>query len=77
MSWKQIKNADKVEIWRKVDKNGSYKKWKTIAGKKKNATYSYKGYAPGHDYFYQIRAYYKRDKATVYSFFSNGLGIRL
>lgn len=77
LSWKQIKNADKVEIWRKVDKNGSYKKWKTIPGKKKNATYSYKGYAPGHDYFYQIRAYYKRDKTTVYSFFSNGLGIRL
>lgn len=77
ISWNKIKNASHIEIWRKVDRKGTYKKWKTVSAKKRKVTYSYRSYTRGHTYFYQIRAYYSKDKVKVYSGYSKGLGIQL
>ncbi len=77
ISWNKIKNASHIEIWRKVDQKGTYKKWKTVSAKKRKVTYSYRSYTRGHTYFYQIRAYYSKDKVKVYSGYSKGLGIKL
>ena len=65
-----------MEIWRKVDNNGEYEKWKTVNAKRTSVTYSYKNFAPGHNYYFKIRAYYIND-VPVYSFYSKGFGMIL
>jgi predicted Fe-S protein YdhL (DUF1289 family) len=77
ISWNKVKNAQKIEIWRKVDRKGKYRKWKTVSANKRKATYSYKNYTRGHNYFYQIRAYYTKNNVKIYSGYSKGLGIVL
>lgn len=77
ISWNKVKNAQKIEIWRKVDRKGKYRKWKTVSAYKRKATYSYKNYTRGHNYFYQIRAYYTKNNVKIYSGYSKGLGIVL
>ncbi len=76
ISWNKIKNATRMEIWRKVDNNGEYEKWKTVNAKRTSVTYSYKNFAPGHNYYFKIRAYYIND-VPVYSFYSKGFGMIL
>ena len=72
ISWKRIKNAQKIEIWRSVNSTSkkSYKKWKTVSAKKARAAYSYTGLASG-KYYIKLRAYYKKDGVKVYSKYSN------
>ena len=77
ISWNKLKHASHVEIWRKINKKGTYKKWKTVSAKKGKATYSYRSYTRGRTYFFQIRSYYVKDKVKVYSGYSKGLGIQL
>ena len=77
ISWNKLKHASHVEIWRKINKKGTYKKWKTVSAKKRKATYSYRSYTRGRTYFFQIRSYYVKDKVKVYSGYSKGLGIQL
>lgn len=76
ISWNKIRNATKMEIWSKVDENGQYKKWKTVSAKRTSVTYSYKSFAPGHTYFFKIRAFYVND-VPIYSFYSKGYGMML
>lgn len=77
LSWNKIKYAKTIEIWRKVDKTGRYKKWKSVSAKKRKVSLSYKSCTRGHTYFYQIRACYTKDKVKVYSGYSKGYGIAL
>ena len=70
ISWKKIKNAEKIEILRRVDK-GKFKKWKTVSAKKGKASFSYKSYARGHRYSFQLRVYYTKEKVKIYSGYSN------
>lgn len=74
ISWKQVKNADKIVILKKVD-NGKFKEWKTVSAKKGKATYSYTNLADGHSYTFRLKAYYKTDGTKIESGTSKGYTI--
>ncbi len=75
ISWKTIKNAQKVEIYQKID-GGKGKKKAVVSVKKGNKiTFSLSDLAKGHSYSYIIRAYYIVDGKKIYSKDSNSYKI--
>lgn len=70
ISWNKIKNAQKIEIYRRVDK-GKFKKWKTVSAKKGKASYSYRSFERDHKYSFMLRAYGTKEKVKLYSGYSN------
>lgn len=69
ISWKTLKNAEKMEIWRSYN-GGKYKKWKTVAAKKGKVTYSFANFKKG-TYRFKLRAFYKADGKKFYSGYSS------
>jgi len=65
VSWKKMKNAQKYEVWRKVGKNGKYKKVTTI----KKLSYRDKKSKVGKKYYYKVKAI-NLDNTTINSKFS-------
>lgn len=75
ISWKPVKNAQKIVIYRSYN-GGKYKKWKTVKASKKKVTYSFANFSKG-TYRFKLKAYYKADGKTFYSAYSTkAYGIR-
>lgn len=74
LTWKKTSGADGYVIYRKVGKNGSYKKIKTITSGK-TVSYTNGNLKKGTAYYYKIRAYRKgADGKNIYSRWSKVLG---
>ncbi len=76
ISWKKIKNAQKIEIQRSVD-GGKFKKWKLVSAKKSKVSYSYLNLPRKHKYSFRVRAFYKKDGIKVYGKVSKAYAIIL
>ena len=72
--WKKVRGADKYQIYRAVKKNGSYKKVKTVSGKK--TSWTNKKLKKGKRYYYKIRAVRYLGGKAYYGAFSKKISVR-
>lgn len=70
ISWVNVKNADKIVIYRRKRGKGDFQKWKTVSAKKKSVTEYCDKYEKGYYYDFKVRAYSEADKVKVYSDYS-------
>lgn len=76
LSWNTVKNAQKIEVYQRIDDNAWKKKAVLAVSKGKTVSYSYEKMSKGHEYRYRIRAYYEVDGKKIYSEYSNVPGFR-
>lgn len=69
LKWKKVSGANGYEIYYSAEKNGTYKKLKTITKAKTN-TYTKKKLASGKTYYFKLRAYKTVDGKKVYGKYS-------
>lgn len=69
LKWKKVSGANGYEIYYSAEKNGTYKKLKTIT-KAKTITYTKKKLASGKTYYFKLRAYKTVDGKKVYGKYS-------
>lgn len=75
LTWQSLKTVDGYVIYRKTGKNGSYKKIKTVAGKKSTG-YTDKTAKKGKTYYYRIRAYRLLDGKKVYGSYTQNIKVK-
>lgn len=75
LTWKSLKTVDGYVIYRKTGKNGSYKKIKTTADKKRSG-YTDKTAKKGKTYYYRIRAYRLLDGKKVYGSYAQNRKVK-
>ena len=75
LTWKSLKTVDGYVIYRKTEKNGSYKKIKTAADKKSSG-YTDKTAKKGKTYYYRIRAYRLLDGKKVYGSYARNRKVK-
>ena len=66
ITWKEVDNADKYQVYRSTSKNSGYSRIATVSGKSlKNVNLK-----TGKTYYYKVRAYAKINDTDVYSKYS-------
>ncbi len=73
VTWEKIPGANGYFVYRAAAKNGSYKRIKTLVGKKK-ISYTDTGLSAGKRYYYKIKAYRTEKKKNFYSDTSEAKG---